>query len=503
MGSAGVIPANTWTHVVVTRSAAGTWRLYVNGELKTSGLTNPNAPTANGTRIGGNGGNNQFSGRIDEVAVYEKALTGARILAHYQAAGAPATSGPFVLDPATGEAFVGAQQFLTARFTANPIPTGTSVTFTVEGENPSSSQTPLDSTGRATFAYSGGFEGLDTVTARLATPSGPLASNPATVSWQVGPVTRYPGSSLSFYQDTANQRELLQQGKDAAALLLSRPAGAPRRMIVILSWGEQKRLNSGAWGTTTINFELDRTMAQIRMATQAFAEGFFRGTISAPAARLTLVMGTVNSNPSLMKTVAADMGRVWAQNVQQVRDALRTKPAIDAPAHWSDRVSVVGGIDLESEFCPGASCANGAKGWISAYDVQTVAMLINFGACVACDNSTQRDGFGWTFTDYREMNGGQNVFVVPQIYAEFVGGVSENARQWATYLNSTMIGRRIVFLGALSQHTACLEPGGCPAGTDNTCQEAWQSLWETAGQRSLPWSSDFARSYHRRPETPC
>lgn len=74
------LPVNTWTHLAATYDA-GTLRLYVNGtqvaSVAVSGaLFNSSGPL----KIGGNGiWGEWFSGLIDEVRVYERALTGAEI----------------------------------------------------------------------------------------------------------------------------------------------------------------------------------------------------------------------------------------------------------------------------------------------------------------------------------------------------------------------------------------------------------------------------------------
>ena len=92
VSAAGAVTANTWQHVVVTRTAAtNTIRFYVNGIAKGSGLYSV-APTASakGVSIGRSGGGYQYvNGRLDEVALYPLPLTPAQVAAHY----ALATSG--------------------------------------------------------------------------------------------------------------------------------------------------------------------------------------------------------------------------------------------------------------------------------------------------------------------------------------------------------------------------------------------------------------------------
>jgi hypothetical protein len=74
-------PLNAWTHLAATYDGA-TLRLYVNGVQSSSkAVTGSIRASAGVLRIGGNGswGNEWFSGLIDEVRLYNRALTAAEI----------------------------------------------------------------------------------------------------------------------------------------------------------------------------------------------------------------------------------------------------------------------------------------------------------------------------------------------------------------------------------------------------------------------------------------
>jgi glucose/arabinose dehydrogenase/chitodextrinase len=74
------LTANTWTHLAVTYDGA-TLRLFVNGTQVSSGArTGPIASSSGALSIGGDGPFGQyFSGRIDDVRIYNRALTQAQL----------------------------------------------------------------------------------------------------------------------------------------------------------------------------------------------------------------------------------------------------------------------------------------------------------------------------------------------------------------------------------------------------------------------------------------
>ena len=80
----GPNPINTgsWTHLATTYDS-GTMRIYVNGTLAGTETGVPAAPATGGSlRIGGNAiwGNETFDGLIDDVRIYDRALTAAEVV---------------------------------------------------------------------------------------------------------------------------------------------------------------------------------------------------------------------------------------------------------------------------------------------------------------------------------------------------------------------------------------------------------------------------------------
>ncbi|HET8755685.1 MAG TPA: LamG-like jellyroll fold domain-containing protein [Solirubrobacteraceae bacterium] len=78
--SSSVLPANTWSHLAFTYDGAAT-RLYVNGtQVATGTLTGSALTSSSPLRIGGNSvWGEWFSGAIDEVRIYNRALTATEI----------------------------------------------------------------------------------------------------------------------------------------------------------------------------------------------------------------------------------------------------------------------------------------------------------------------------------------------------------------------------------------------------------------------------------------
>lgn len=97
-----VLAVNTWTHLAATFDGA-TVRLYVNGaQVASRAQTTPLAATTGTLQIGGDSYPNEFfAGRIDEVRVYNRALTSAEIQADMNTAVGGGTPPPADTSPPT------------------------------------------------------------------------------------------------------------------------------------------------------------------------------------------------------------------------------------------------------------------------------------------------------------------------------------------------------------------------------------------------------------------
>lgn len=132
------LAAGSWAHVVGTFDGA-TLRLYVNGAEVASAaaatLANGSGPAFIG-RLGAEGGSQgilPFNGNIDEVAVYQSALSGPRVLAHYNNAQTNVTTARVTVDvrPTAGGAFTNTAQVSSAQSDPNPANNSVSQTINI------------------------------------------------------------------------------------------------------------------------------------------------------------------------------------------------------------------------------------------------------------------------------------------------------------------------------------------------------------------------------------
>jgi len=89
---AQALPLNQWHFLAATLAANSTRSIYLDGQLVASATGGGHSTNSNPVWIGNNlvFGPRYFQGRIDEVAIYNRALTGAEIAAIYSSASVPA-----------------------------------------------------------------------------------------------------------------------------------------------------------------------------------------------------------------------------------------------------------------------------------------------------------------------------------------------------------------------------------------------------------------------------
>src|SRR5207253_6803719 len=103
----GILTANTWQHIVVTRVAATKQvRFYVNGVAKGVGTYTVNpTTTTNPVAIGRSSAaaTRYVQGKLDEVAIYSQALSPAQVATHYALRNADGSNAPVALPLAASD----------------------------------------------------------------------------------------------------------------------------------------------------------------------------------------------------------------------------------------------------------------------------------------------------------------------------------------------------------------------------------------------------------------
>ena len=138
LASGSIVPNNQWQHVVgVLNRSGGYVALYVNGVSNAGsafptenfrGLLRTTNAMSIGSRQGGTGPyNNQWLGYMQDVAVYNYALSAGQILSHFQAASNRAPA--FVANPFTKPGIVAGQNYGGSLASDATDPNGDTLTF--------------------------------------------------------------------------------------------------------------------------------------------------------------------------------------------------------------------------------------------------------------------------------------------------------------------------------------------------------------------------------------
>jgi uncharacterized membrane protein len=173
-------PSNSWQYLVWTYDGI-TNKLYVNGNMRGTSTYTANTQSSTTLRIGRaiNGAIQYFNGIIDEVKIYNGALSAEEILANYQAIAGdnenvkPKISTNLIAAPSTFNLSPGEMTVLTATLTSNGNPlVGKTITWSATSGVVSSTISYTNSLGRATATYYGPNYYEDNQVAIIATFAG-------------------------------------------------------------------------------------------------------------------------------------------------------------------------------------------------------------------------------------------------------------------------------------------------------------------------------------------
>lgn len=286
----------------------------------------------------------------------------------------------------------------------------------------------------------------------------------------------YPGATVSRYlQPTATDSDRTAARKAGCAEGRKGTSGVRFLMV-----GTQERGGVLRHPGTTATHTSERvpTKHAASIAT-AWAAGFTQCRTGDARAELALTVNN-KSDGGISGTAA---GKQWASVVAKAAEA------------DNDAVTITGGLDAE----PSWSAPKWARAWANAFTEATDRALYAANSAEGCPehgSDSTACANGWTLADVHHVSTGAapTIRAIPQIYR--TDGIQ--ARQWAAV--SSWGARNdagpVRFAGAMSQHTACGQRGGCSA-TDNTPKAAWTQLFEELNSHdetavsSLPTATDI------------
>src|SRR5258708_4092918 len=244
-----------------------------------------------------------------------------------------------------------------------------------------------------------------------------------------------------------------------------------QRGIAVLDFGEPKFDGTNYGASVFRTNGTFATIADIEQAVRAFLGGYYVCNGRPGHGILTVAVGTTNHGTK----VSNGHGRAWGEMMTRLNAFISTPPS------WTDRLSVVGAIDIE-QGNPGATdltSAAVATGWVHGYASATLIGYVNYGAANSCPTSgTGPCANGWSQADIQYVSWGTAISLgpVPEIYFNVPPGLPSNALQWTTLATLGSSTQRF-FPGALTQWQACHDPQRKCSAT-NTPLQAWQQLMD-------------------------
>lgn len=307
----------------------------------------------------------------------------------------------------------------------------------------------------------------------------PMIGNPPTPTFTPTPTNTPtpepvgpPQVSPSYYMTTLDPQTVTNEGCN----LGKRDMALPGRQdsVVVLAFGYPQQYPDQQFGARGFAYPAQpATTAQIAAAVENFGYGYWKCTYQDYQSHLRIGIGTSNYPGDNYSSVTSAHGKAWAEMVNAVNDWF-----VNSCTRSCDgQVDAVGASDIELAWNKAAPTTD----WINGYASAARYPLYNFGAVEGCPwlaKPTYTCAWGNLEAVWYVIWGASVVQPVPEIY--LTSGI--NAEQW--YLMSVYSynkhGEKIQFVGPMSEHTACLQRGGC-TGTgysiDNLPADAWWQLY--------------------------
>lgn len=296
-----------------------------------------------------------------------------------------------------------------------------------------------------------------------------------------------PLYSTSYYMITVDPEFTFSLGCELGTRDRNEPGA--QDSVVVLDFSYPVYTAENGYGAELFGFG-PVGLSEIRIASEAFAEGYYTCTGSDNDSNLVLGIGT-NNKPTSLDTAEkmTAHGEVWARMVNTLNQTLLDNNMLQ-------QVQAYGASDIEL----GWNSPTNSIAWLTGYGSAAESPLIHFGDAAGCPYEDRpyldcgTSAFPeWTTEDVWYVSWGfEPSLPLPLIY--LTNGI--HAQQWA-FLSQYAVanhGARMDFTGVFTQSQAC-EQWGC-SGTDNTPSEAYWQLYEELNKypetaQELDWKTDI------------
>lgn len=254
---------------------------------------------------------------------------------------------------------------------------------------------------------------------------------------------------------------------------------------MVLFFGEPDVSDTGEIGTMLLDYNLFpfASIDSIQNGVQSYLDAYYSNGSTDDEQR-GIVIATTNSGVNVTRA----HGEAWAQMINNLDTYIEDHG-------YDSRLFILGGNNIELNF----NSYDVTYPWIEGYLARTTIPLINIGACEGCPTEEEWDWVpnnNWTLENIWDVSSGGGRLPFPQIYSP--DGFNAQQWQWVSKQKFTTHGTDMYFLGAFTQHQACIdigrekciwregedridqekEDGAILYRTDMRSDQAWEQLWQ-------------------------